>query len=283
MQVYINLEYGDISLENARAYLNISKYYFHRKTIYLPQAKFHALNAREILEHLNIKPLDNNLKENLLGYEIYMILIQCSLNAKQRETKTKNKHILSIDKTHIDHDLKLINRYLEKLKHLMNTTDFEKIHVDYLFIKFDTIMMNTKALNTSIYELIDQLENYLNNQMKSKIDFYLRCGFYFLLFHENIEDGLMYYRKAVELADEDENRKPSIEHKHQLANAILQRNSAKIRIDRLTDDLEKEFQRAMQLYKQPNGEMNKNVLKVIDELATLYIKTEKYQVGIENI
>jgi hypothetical protein len=90
----------------------------------------------------------------------------------------------------------------------------------------------------------------------------------------------MYYRKAVELADEQEKTKSSNEHKYQLANVILQRNIAKVKTKRFTDDLENEFQRAIQLYKQPNSEMNKNILKVIDELATFYIKIEKYQVKI---
>ena len=89
----LSLEYGDISIENARAYLNLSKFYLNRKINFLPQANLHALNAREILEQLNIKPNDNNhLKENLLAYEIYFILIKCSLNAKQYlSTRNKNK------------------------------------------------------------------------------------------------------------------------------------------------------------------------------------------------
>jgi len=280
MQLYTSLEYGDISLENARAYLNLSKFYFNRKLKFLPQANLHALNAREILEHLNIKPNDNNLKENLLAYEIYFILIQCSLNAKQQEIKTKNKHILSINKTNIDNDIKLIRKYLEKLKNLITTNKYEKMYIDYLFIKFDTIVINLKEFNKTIYEIIDEIINYLNDEIKSKIDFYLRCGLYLINFNETIQDGLIYYRKAVELADEQEKTKPSTEHKYQLANAILQRNIAKIRTKHLTDDLEKDFQHAIQLYKQPNGEINKNVLKVIDELATFYIKTEKHQVKI---
>jgi len=280
MQLYTSLEYGDISLENARAYLNLSKFYFNRKLKYLSQANLHALNAQEILEHLNIKPNDNNLKENFLAYEIYFILIQCSLNAKQREIKTKNKYILSINKTNIDNYIKLIRKYLEKLKNLITTNKYEKIYIDYLFIKFDTIVINLKEFNKTIYEIIDEIINYLNDQIKSKIDFYLRCGLYLINFNETIQDGLMYYRKAVELADEQEKTKPSNEHKHQLANVILQRNIAKVKTKRFTDDLENEFQRAIQLYKQPNSEMNKNILKVIDELAIFYIKIEKYQVKI---
>jgi hypothetical protein len=154
------------------------------------------------------------------------------------------------------------------------------LYIDYLFIKFDTIVINLKEFNKTIYEIIDEIINYLNDQIKSKIDFYLRCGLYLINFNETIQDGLMYYRKAVELADEQEKTKSSNEHKYQLANVILQRNIAKVKTKRFTDDLENEFQRAIQLYKQPNSEMNKNILKVIDELATFYIKIEKYQVKI---
>jgi hypothetical protein len=270
MQVYINLQYGDTSIENARTYLNLSKYYFHRKNQFLPQAKFHALHARDILERLKIQPNDDHHQENMLAYEIYKILLQCSLNAKQREIKTKNKHILSIDKSHMDHDLKIMNRYLEKLKH---RNDYERLYKEYLMIKFDVIVINLKVFNNSIYELIDQIE--------PTIDIYLRCGYYLMNFKETIQECLIYYRKAVELAEEEERKISSNQSKHQLANAILQRSIAKVRADRLTENLEKEFQYAIQLYKQPTGEINKNVLNVIDELATYYIKIEKYQVGMK--
>lgn len=284
MQVYISLEHGDISIENARAYLNLSKFYLGQKKNFLPQAKFHALNAREILECLNIKPNDKNVKENILAYKIYLILVQCSLNAKQREIKTKNKHILSIDKTHIDHDLKLVKKYLEKLENSMKKNDYDKIYYEYLSLHFDAILMNLQEFNKLIYGIIDELEkSSFNNQIKQRIDLYLRSGIYFINFNESIQDSLTYYRKAVELADEEEKLKPSNENKYQLANTILQRNIAKVRISRFTDDLEKEFQRAIQLYKQPNNDITKNVLKVIDELATFYTKTENYQVEISEI
>ena len=54
MQVYTSLDYGDNSIQNARAYINLSKFYLNRKSSLLPQAKFHALNALQILKHLNI-------------------------------------------------------------------------------------------------------------------------------------------------------------------------------------------------------------------------------------
>ncbi|CAF4136363.1 unnamed protein product [Rotaria sp. Silwood2] len=286
MQVYTNLEYGDNSIENARAYVNLSKFYLNRKSNFLPQAKFHALNARQILEYLNIKPNDDNILQNLLAYDIYLTLTKCSINAKQyllqRELKIKNKHILSIDKVHINHDFNLIKKYLDKLKHLMKPMAYEQIHMEYLFVKFDKILFDSKEFDESIYELIDQLVIYIekffsNDQIKRTIDLYLRSGSYLIKYDENIQDGLKYYRKAIELANEQEKTKSSIKHKHQLANAILQRSIAKVRTDRLTDDLENEFQQAIQLYKESDGEMNKNVLKVIDELANFYTKAEKYQ------
>ncbi|CAF2905353.1 unnamed protein product [Rotaria sp. Silwood2] len=171
---------------------------------------------------------------------------------------------------------------LNKLKHLMKPMAYEQIHMEYLFVKFDKILFDSKEFDESIYELIDQLVIYIekffsNDQIKRTIDLYLRSGSYLIKYDENIQDGLKYYRKAIELANEQEKTKSSIKHKHQLANAILQRSIAKVRTDRLTDDLENEFQQAIQLYKESDGEMNKNVLKVIDELANFYTKAEKYQ------
>jgi len=247
MQVYTNLEYGDNSIENARAYLNLSRFYLNKRINFLPQVKLHALYARQILEELNIKPNDDDLIENLLGYDIYFILIKSSLNAKeyclQREMKTKNKHILSIDKTHIDHDIKLLEKYLEKLNNLMDKNDYDQIYMKYLFIKFDTIVIHLKEFNKSIYELIEQIIDYIekyffNDQIKRKIEFYLRCGLYLISFDEKIQDGLRYYRKAVELADEEEKSKSSNAHKHQLAMAILQQSIAKVRTDRLAGNNE---------------------------------------------
>lgn len=279
MQVYIKLEYGDISIENARAYLNLSRYYFQRKIHFLAQAKFHAMNAREILEQLQIQPNDKHFQENQLAYDIYFMLIQCSLNAKQREMKTNNKHILSIDKTHIEHDMKKLENYLDKLKIFLKQSVFKKIYKEYLFLKFDSISMNFKRYDPTVSQLIDEILNLSSNN--NQIRFYQRCGFYLIHFEESETDGLMYFRKSVELADQQERESPSIDHKYELANAILQRNRAKIQRQRLTNEIENEFQRAIQLYRQPTGEISKNVLNVIDELANYYVKIGKYQVERE--
>ncbi|CAF1419941.1 unnamed protein product [Adineta steineri] len=281
-QIYTNLEYGDISVENARAYLNLSEFYFNRNKIFLPQAKFHALNARQILEQLKIKPSNDNLIENLLAYDIYLMLIKCSLNAKREMKTTKNKHILSIDKTHINHDIKLLELYLEKLKESTNKNDYDQMNMKYLFLKYDTIVNNTKEFVKSIEIIIEQIIDYIekyftHDQIKRKIDLYLRCGLYFINYEDKIQDGLRYYKKAIELAEQVEKTQPSNAHKYQLAKTILERNIAKLRVDHLTDDMEKEFQRAIQLYTQPTNEITKNVLKVIDELAIFYTKMGKYQ------
>ncbi|CAF3636232.1 unnamed protein product [Adineta steineri] len=282
MQLYTSLEYGEISIENARAYLNLSKFYFNHKNL-LPQAKTHILNARQILEHLNIKPIDDHLNQNLFAFEVYFLLIKYSLQAKQhslqRDIKIKNKHILSIETTHIDHDLELIEQYLEKLKHLMSSTDYEEKYMEYLNIKFDIIITNTKEFNYHMPELAKEIiDKYSSlNQIKHQIDIYLRCGFYFVSFNDHIEDGFNYYKKAVELAEEIEKHEPSDVHKYQLANAIFQWAKARVRCDRLTDNTERKFRRAIELYKQVNDENDKNILRTIDELAIFYTKTDKFQ------
>ena len=44
------------------------------------------------------------------------------------------------------------------------------------------------------------------------------------------------------------------------------------------DNTERKFQRAIELHRLVNDENDKVVLKIIDELATYYTKTKKYQV-----
>ncbi|CAF0771764.1 unnamed protein product [Adineta ricciae] len=283
MQVYKNLEYGDISIENARAYISLSEFYFNRKKNFLVQAKSHALSARQILEQLKIKPSDENLLTNRLAYDIYFLLLKCSFNAKRESKSTRNKHILSIDKTHIDHDMQLIEKYLEKLKQLMHRDDYDQINMKYLMIKFDIITtQNFKECYNRMEDLIYQLTEYIekfysHEQMKRKIDLYLRSGSYFTHFQEKTSDGLRYFHKAVELAERQENLTSSVANKHQLAKAILERSIGKVRADHFTDELEKDFRKAIELYKEPSHEITKNVLKVIDELAVYYTKVRNYQ------
>ncbi|CAF0863926.1 unnamed protein product [Adineta ricciae] len=286
MQLYISLEYGEASLENARAYLNLGRFYFDQRNL-LPQAKVHILNARQILEQMNIQLTNDHLVSNLLAYEIYFLLIKYSLQAKQylslqRDSKTKNKHILAIDTTHIDHDLNRLEEYLEKLQPLMSSSDYDEKYRAYLFIKFDAVTTNTKEFQSSIIELvkamIEILEKYPSeDQIKQKIDIYLRSGFYFINFNHDVNEGLNYYKRAVELAEEEEQRAPSDVHKYQLGNALFQWGKARVRTERLTDNTERKFRRAIDVYRQVNGENDKNVLRVIDELATYYTKMEKFQ------
>ena len=243
MQVYASLEYGHNSLENAQACLNLSQYYFDRKTNFLSQAKFHALNARQILEELNIEPDNDDLKQNLIAYHSYLLLVKCSINAisylSKREIKKKNETTLSIDTTHVDHDLDVIKKYLAKLKYLMKKENYEHIHMEYLFVKFNKIVTHAEGYDESIRELIGQIESYIerynsDEDIKRKIDFYLRSGFYLIAYDESINDGFKCYRKAVQLAHEQKKIKPSIAHQYQLANAILQLNIAKVSKNHLT-------------------------------------------------
>ncbi|CAF3597069.1 unnamed protein product [Rotaria sordida] len=285
VQLYTSFEYGEISIENARTYLNLSKFYLDNRNL-LPQAKFHILKARQILEQLNIKPTDDQIIQNLLGFDIYFLLIKCSFYAKQyssqRDIKIKNKHILSIDTTHIDHDLFIVEEYLEKLKHLMNSNDYYEKNMNYLLIKFDIIINNLRQFDFKIKNLIiniiENIDKYsLNDKINHKIDIYLRSGFYLINFDDQIGEGLKNYKIAVELAEEQEKQEPSDIHKCQLANAVFQWGKARVKIDRLRESTERKFKRAIELYRQVNDEDDANVLKVIDELATYYTKVENFQ------
>jgi hypothetical protein len=209
----------------------------------LPQAKTHILNARQILEKLNIKPVDDHLVQNLLAFEIYFLLIKYSFHAKQyssqRDIRIKNKHILSIDTKHIDHDVHLLQEYLEKLKQLMNEKDYDEKYMDYLFIKFDIITDNLKEFDHSIFELFKGLIEHLNkypsdDQATNRIDLHLRCGYYLVNFDNHVSEGLSHFKKAVELAEEEEQREASDLHKYQLANAFFQWGKAKVRVGNLT-------------------------------------------------
>ncbi|CAF1398545.1 unnamed protein product [Adineta steineri] len=50
----------------------------------LPQAKTHILNARQILEQLNIKPIDDHLNQNLFAFEDTLNILCDSLSDKKR-------------------------------------------------------------------------------------------------------------------------------------------------------------------------------------------------------
>ena len=261
MQLYTSLEYGGISMENARACLNLSKFYLDRRSNFipkykrsiifldsncidlLPQAKTHILQARQIFEQLNIQPNDDHLAQNLLGFEIYLLLIKCSFLAKryssQRDLKIKNRHILSIDTTHIEHDICKMENYLEKIKELQDSEHFHERLMECLLIQFDILVHNLKTYNSNIINLvgrvIETMDKYpSNDQIKRKIDIYLRTGSYLINFNDTVSDGLSYYTKAVKLAEDQEEQGSSDVHKYQLANAFLQWGKAKVKVGRLS-------------------------------------------------
>lgn len=234
LQVYTNLEYGDLSLENARCYLRLSEHYFHQKFTYLFQAKLHALNAREILDQLNIKPSDDHPVENSLAFEIYLQLVRCSLSAKKylsrNESQPKNRYLLATDVSHIDHDLQLVEQYLKKL-----SLDNERCQREYVFLKFEAIVLDPKKFDPSIHQVVSAMDKSLSNEpVKRQIELNIRSGAYLLHFDEKKRSALNYYERAVELAERQEATASSQEHRHQLAHALLQRSQAKVRADRAT-------------------------------------------------
>lgn len=245
-------------MENARTYLNLSKFYFNHKSnfkfkqekiIYvffcsidlLAQAKTHILNAREILQQLNIEPNPNHLTQNLLGFEVYLFSIKCSIRANEylspRDMKTKTKP--ANKKKLIDDDLVILEEYVENFKHLMSTNDYEEKYIELLAIKFEIIINNFEEFQHHIFEIVNELigliEKYpADDHIKRIIDIYLRCGSYLVHFDDNIQEGLDYYKKAVELSEKEEEHNPSDIHKYQLANANFQWGKARVRANRLS-------------------------------------------------
>ncbi|CAF3933726.1 unnamed protein product [Adineta steineri] len=102
-----------------------------------------------------------------------------------------------------------------------------------------------------LYSTKDKLES-LENEMKLLEDdstvytshlfmlyfnIYLRYGFYFVSFNDNIEDGFNYYNKALEFAEQIEKHEPSGIHKYQLVNTIFQCAKARDTLNILCDSL----------------------------------------------
>ena len=196
----------------------------------------------------------------------------------------KNKHILAIDTTHIDHDRSLIEAYLEKIQDMMSSVDYDQQYMAYLEVKFDVFVDNVKEWRRDIDELIDALVSTMtkypaDDHIERRIQIYLRAAFYLLNFPDGVQASFGYYRKAVELAEDEEKVEPSDRHKEQLANALFLWGKARVRTDRLTENTERKFRRAIDLYREAADQMDPTGLKMIDELATFFTKVEKYQVG----
>jgi hypothetical protein len=205
------------------------------------QAKLHILNAREILEQLNIKSNDNHLIEYLIGFEVYLLLIKCSFHTKeylsQREMKMKTKQINKKKSMH--EDFQAIEKYLEDLKRLMSTKDYEEKYIQFLTIKFEIIINNFEDIDRKVFEIMEEILGIIDrypsdDQITLKIDIYLRYGFYLVHFDDHIQEGLNYFKRAVELAEKEEERDPSDLHKYQLANTTFQWGKARVRANRLT-------------------------------------------------
>ena len=166
----------------------------------------------------------------------------------------------------------------------MSSVDYDQQYLAYLEVKFDVFVDNIKESRRDIDELIDALISTMkkypaDNHIERQIQIYLRAAFYLLNFPDTVQASFDYHRKAVELAEEEEKAEPSDRHKEQLANALFQWGKARVRTDRLTENTERKFRRAIDLYREAADQMDPTGLKMIDELATFFTKVEKYQVG----
>ena len=196
----------------------------------------HILTAREILGQLNIESTENHLIEYLIGFEVYLLSIKCSFYTKQpMKTKTKQPN----RKKSIEDDIRSIEEYLEKLKPLMSNEDYEAKYMDFLNIQFEMMVTNFEEFNGKLFDIINEILGIIDkypsdDQITRRIDIYLRYGSYLVHFDDNTQEGLIYFKKAVELSEKEEERDPSDMHKIQLANACFQWGKARVRANRLT-------------------------------------------------
>ena len=266
----------------------------------LPQANTHLIHARQILEQF--QPLEEHLTYNFLAFNIYLHSIKCALQAKQhlsqRDSKLKNKHVQAIDTTHVVRDLELMDEHLAKIQHLTSSKDYDQKRMEYLAIQFDLVTNNLQEFDANIHklseEIIEHIEKYPADDLNErKINLYLRLGFYLINDERSTPKAFETYQKAVQLAEVEQT---SDLQRHQLANVLFQWGKARVRAERLTgmnshwssteiellltllDKTERKFQRAIELYRATDGELDLDGLKVIDELATFYTKLDKYQV-----
>lgn len=128
---------------------------------------------------------------------------------------------------------------LENLIPLMSTEDYDQKQMEFLTIQFDIIVTDFEEFDGKLFEILQEIlgiiEKYpLDDPITRKIDLYLRYGTYLVHFDDHISEGLNYFKKAVELAENEEEREPSDKHKLQLANASFQWGKARVRANRLT-------------------------------------------------
>lgn len=139
----------------------------------------------------------------------------------------------------MDDDFRLIEGYLEKLKPLMSVEDYEQKQMEFLTVQFDMIVANFDEFDSKIFDILQGIfviiDKYPSDDpIARKIDLYLRYGTYLVQFDDHIQEGFNYFKKAVEFAENEEERDPSDKHKLQLANASFQWGKARVRANRLT-------------------------------------------------
>lgn len=202
----------------------------------------------------------------------------------------KNKHLLSISLKHIQHDLQYVEQYLNALKNLLPAHDYDRHRFQYLQLKFEMILLDSKDFSASIDPLVDELQLFIDRfhpeqADERKIELFIRSGSYLLNLDKKKRLALNFYDHAAQLAENQHEKHPSEKHRFQLAQALLQQSQAKVRTDRANarsttkdlEEIENDFQRAIKLFERTAEPLNRNVLRVIDELATYYTKIERFQ------
>ena len=176
-----------------------------------------------------------------MAFEVYLLSIKCSFHSQeipsQRTMKTKTK--ATNKKKSMDDDFRSIEVYMENLKPLMSVEDYDQKQMEFLTIQFDMIVANFEEFDGKIVDILQGILGIIDkypsdDPIAKKIDLYLRYGTYLVQFDDHIQEGFNYFKKAVELAENEEERDPSDKHKRQLANASFQWGKARVRANRLT-------------------------------------------------
>lgn len=211
----------------------------------MTQAKSHILNACEVLEQLTIEPDEHHLIEYLVGFNVHLLSLKCSFHcpetSSQRTMKTKTKPLTK--KKSMEDDIRLIEGYLENLKPLMSTEDYDPKQMEFLTIQFEMIVTDFEEFNGKIFDILQAMlaiiDKYpADDSVTRIIDLYLRYGTYLVQFDDHTNEGFNYFKKAVELAEKEEERDPSDMHRRQLANASFQWGKARVRANRLSGNYE---------------------------------------------
>ena len=143
----------------------------------------------------------------------------------------------------MEDDLRIIEEYLENLKALMSIEDHEKKQMEVLTVQFEMVVTDFEEFDGKIFDILQAMlaiiDKYpANDSVTRTIDLYLRYGTYLIQFDDHTHEGFNYFKKAVELAEKEDERDPSDMHRRQLANASFQWGKARVRANRLSGSYE---------------------------------------------